>query len=115
MSDQWLPPERGSQPTPTVPGLSTEASGSTWAAPPSAASPKPTKVPIVEMPTAGTRIGAYLEDLASDAPTPGGGAWAAVSAAAGASLIAMVARLTVKKKGFEDVGRAHARHRRRMR
>ena len=103
MSDQWLPPERGSQPTPTVPGLSTEASGSTWAAPPSAASPKPTKVPIVEMPTAGTRIGAYLEDLASDAPTPGGGAWAAVSAAAGASLIAMVARLTVKKKGFEDV------------
>ena len=36
-------------------------------------------------------------------PTPGGGAWAAVSAAAGASLIAMVARLTIKKKGFEHV------------
>jgi formiminotetrahydrofolate cyclodeaminase len=63
----------------------------------------PVKVPIEDMPTAGSRLGAYLEDLASDAPTPGGGAWAAVSAAAGASLIAMVARLTIKKKGFEDV------------
>jgi formiminotetrahydrofolate cyclodeaminase len=60
-------------------------------------------VPIEEMPTWGSRIGVFLDGLASDAPTPGGGAWAALSAAAGAALIAMVARLTIKKKGFEHV------------
>jgi len=59
-------------------------------------------VPIEDMPTGGTRIATFLDELASAAPTPGGGAWAAVSAAAGASLIAMVARLTLKKKGFEE-------------
>jgi methenyltetrahydrofolate cyclohydrolase len=45
----------------------------------------------------------FLEVLASDAPTPGGGAAGAVSAATGAALIAMVGRLTVGKPGFEDV------------
>ena len=49
------------------------------------------------------RIQRFLDELASDAPTPGGGAWAAISAAAGAAMIAMVARLTMKKKGYEAV------------
>jgi formiminotetrahydrofolate cyclodeaminase len=45
----------------------------------------------------------FLGELASDAATPGGGAVAALSAAAGAALIAMTARLTVGRKGFEDL------------
>lgn len=45
----------------------------------------------------------YLEVLASDAPTPGGGAAGAIAGAAGAAMIAMVGRLTVDKEGFEDV------------
>jgi formiminotetrahydrofolate cyclodeaminase len=44
----------------------------------------------------------WLEALASDEPTPGGGSFAGLSAAAGASLIAMVARLTVGRKAYED-------------
>jgi methenyltetrahydrofolate cyclohydrolase len=48
-------------------------------------------------------IDAFLETLASDAPTPGGGAVAAIAGATGAALIAMVARLTLGKAGFEDV------------
>jgi len=104
MSDQWMPVEPAAEPAPaSTPDLSADAPGGSWAAPATGASAKPVKVPIEDMPTAGTRVGAYLEDLASESPTPGGGAWAAVSAAAGASLIAMVARLTVKKKGFEHV------------
>jgi methenyltetrahydrofolate cyclohydrolase len=45
----------------------------------------------------------FLEVLASDAPTPGGGAAGAVSGATGAALISMVGRLTVGKPGFEDL------------
>ena len=60
-------------------------------------------MPIDQLPTGGLPGRGYLEDLASDQPTPGGGAWAAVSAAAGAAMIAMVARLTIKKKGYEEV------------
>ncbi|MEO8423288.1 MAG: cyclodeaminase/cyclohydrolase family protein [Actinomycetota bacterium] len=45
----------------------------------------------------------FLEVLGSDAPTPGGGAAGAISGGVGASLIAMVGRLTVGKPGFEDV------------
>ena len=44
-----------------------------------------------------------LEVLGSDAPTPGGGAAGAIAGATGAALIAMVGRLTIGKKGFEDV------------
>jgi glutamate formiminotransferase / formiminotetrahydrofolate cyclodeaminase len=47
-------------------------------------------------------VEALLDGLASDAPTPGGGTAAAVSAAIGAALVGMVARLTIGKKGFED-------------
>ena len=55
------------------------------------------------MGTGEQEIGGWLEALASEAPTPGGGAAAGVAAATGAALIAMVGRLTVGKAGFEDV------------
>jgi formiminotetrahydrofolate cyclodeaminase len=48
-------------------------------------------------------VAEFLETLASSSPTPGGGAVAALSAANGAAMIAMVGRLTVGKAGFEDL------------
>jgi methenyltetrahydrofolate cyclohydrolase len=42
-----------------------------------------------------------LDQLASANPVPGGGSVAALSGALGASLIAMVCRLTIGKKGYE--------------
>jgi glutamate formiminotransferase/formiminotetrahydrofolate cyclodeaminase len=48
-------------------------------------------------------VGGFLEALASDAPTPGGGSVAAVCAAVGAALIAMVGRLTAGRPGYEAV------------
>jgi formiminotetrahydrofolate cyclodeaminase len=48
-------------------------------------------------------VDVFLGVLGSDAPTPGGGAAGAIAAATGAALIAMVGRLTVGKKGSEDV------------
>jgi formiminotetrahydrofolate cyclodeaminase len=74
-----------------------------WSVAPTAESTTPQKVPIEQLPTGGARVGTFLDDLASDTPTPGGGAWAAVSAGAGAALVSMVARLTLKKKGYEEV------------
>ena len=47
-------------------------------------------------------IEAYLDELASDAPTPGGGAVAALAGAAGAALISMVCNLTIGKQGYEE-------------
>ena len=47
-------------------------------------------------------VEAYLRDLASDDPTPGGGAVAALSGATGAALISMVCNLTIGKQGYED-------------
>ncbi len=44
----------------------------------------------------------FLEDLASGDPTPGGGSAAAFSAAMGAGLVAMVARLTLGRKKYVD-------------
>ena len=38
----------------------------------------------------------YLEGLASDAPTPGGGSASAIAGALGAALVAMVARITAR-------------------
>ena len=40
---------------------------------------------------------AFSDDLASDAPVPGGGSAAAYAAALGAALAAMVARIATKK------------------
>jgi glutamate formiminotransferase/formiminotetrahydrofolate cyclodeaminase len=45
----------------------------------------------------------FLDDLADGTPTPGGGSAAAYTAAMGASLVSMVSRLTVRKKGYENV------------
>jgi methenyltetrahydrofolate cyclohydrolase len=50
---------------------------------------------------AGERVDAWLDALASDADEPGGGAFSALSAAAGAALVAMVARQTVRRPGNE--------------
>jgi methenyltetrahydrofolate cyclohydrolase len=44
---------------------------------------------------------AFLDALASGAPTPGGGGAAAVMGAMGAALVSMVANLTIGKKGYE--------------
>ena len=45
----------------------------------------------------------YLDDLASDRPTPGGGSAAALSGAMGAALACMVARLTIGKADYAAV------------
>ncbi len=45
----------------------------------------------------------YLDDLASDKPTPGGGSTAALSGAMGAALTCMVARLTLGKANYAEV------------
>ncbi len=42
-------------------------------------------------------IGKFLDELASDAPTPGGGGAAALSGAMGAALVSMVCNLTIGK------------------
>jgi glutamate formiminotransferase/formiminotetrahydrofolate cyclodeaminase len=47
-------------------------------------------------------IDTFLEGLASDAPTPGGGAVAALCGAAGAALISMVCRLTIGREAYEE-------------
>ena len=45
----------------------------------------------------------FLAELASVKPVPGGGSVAALGGALGASLVAMVCRLTIDKKGYEAV------------
>jgi len=45
----------------------------------------------------------YLEDLASNKPSPGGGSAAALVGALGVSLLAMVANFTVGKEKYKDV------------
>jgi glutamate formiminotransferase/formiminotetrahydrofolate cyclodeaminase len=47
-------------------------------------------------------IDGFLDALASDAPTPGGGAVAGLAGASGAALISMVCSLTIDKPKFED-------------
>ncbi len=46
----------------------------------------------------------FLDAVSSAEPAPGGGSVAALSGALGASLVAMVCRLTIGKKGYESVG-----------
>jgi len=45
----------------------------------------------------------FLEKIALESPTPGGGSVAALSASLAASLTEMVANLTIEKKGYGDV------------
>lgn len=47
-------------------------------------------------------VNAFLEELASDSPAPGGGSVAALGGALGAALAAMVGRLTVGKEKYRD-------------
>jgi formiminotetrahydrofolate cyclodeaminase len=51
-------------------------------------------------------LGGFVEALGSDAPTPGGGAAAALAGALAAALAEMVARLTAGKPRFQDVDAA---------
>jgi methenyltetrahydrofolate cyclohydrolase len=53
--------------------------------------------------TAQLPVEGFLKVLASDSPTPGGGAVAGVVAATAGALISMVGRLTVGKDDFADV------------
>ncbi|MEE7503166.1 methenyltetrahydrofolate cyclohydrolase [Methylobacterium mesophilicum] len=48
-------------------------------------------------------IQTFLTDLASAAPTPGGGGAAAISGAMGAALVSMVCNLTIGKKKYVEV------------
>ncbi len=49
------------------------------------------------------RIKQFLDDLASKKPVPGGGSASAVAGAIAASLVAMVANLTIGKEKYQEV------------
>jgi glutamate formiminotransferase / formiminotetrahydrofolate cyclodeaminase len=51
----------------------------------------------------GMTLRGFADELSMDSPTPGGGSVAALCGALSAGLSAMVANLTVGKKGYEDV------------
>ncbi len=53
--------------------------------------------------TRNSSITSFLDDLASERPTPGGGGAAALCGAIGAALVSMVANLTIGKKNYEAV------------
>ena len=53
--------------------------------------------------TTNSSIVTFLDDLASERPTPGGGGAAVVCGAIGAALVSMVANLTIGKKNYEAV------------
>jgi len=59
----------------------------------------------------GKSLGELIEEMAAPTPTPGGGSAAALSGAVGASLLSMVAGLTVGKKGYEAVSEEMAERR----
>jgi formiminotetrahydrofolate cyclodeaminase len=48
-------------------------------------------------------LNAFLDDVASSSPAPGGGSVAALSGALGAALTSMVCNLTIGKKKYADV------------
>ncbi|RXF73354.1 methenyltetrahydrofolate cyclohydrolase [Hansschlegelia zhihuaiae] len=51
----------------------------------------------------GQPLGAFLDDLASERSTPGGGGAAAISGAMGAALVSMVCNLTIGKPKYAEV------------
>jgi glutamate formiminotransferase/formiminotetrahydrofolate cyclodeaminase len=52
-------------------------------------------------PLAGMTVSAFVDEVASESPAPGGGSVAALAGSLGAALSSMVANLTVGKKGYE--------------
>jgi formiminotetrahydrofolate cyclodeaminase len=56
----------------------------------------------ISYPTLGQPVGAWLDELGSAAPAPGGGAVAAMSAATAAALVEMVGNLTVGRAAYAD-------------
>lgn len=55
---------------------------------------------------AGRSLSDFSDDVAADSPVPGGGAVAALAGSLAAALSAMVANLTVGKKGYEESWKA---------
>jgi len=49
------------------------------------------------------KVSNFLDELASNSPTPGGGSVAALAGVLGAALISMVGNLTIGKKKYKDV------------
>jgi len=49
------------------------------------------------------KISNFIDELASNSPTPGGGSVAALAGALGVALVSMVGNLTIGKKKYEDV------------
>ena len=56
----------------------------------------------ISYPTQGQPVGAWLDELGSAAPAPGGGAVAAMSTATAAALVEMVGNLTVGRAAYAD-------------
>jgi formiminotetrahydrofolate cyclodeaminase len=56
-----------------------------------------------KMTTVEANVQAFLDDLASGTPTPGGGSAAAVAGAMGAALVSMVCNLTIGREKFDAV------------
>ena len=54
-------------------------------------------------PLAQMSVAEFADETSTDSPAPGGGSVAAVAGALGAALAAMVANLTIGKKGYEGI------------
>ena len=50
-------------------------------------------------------VGAFIDELASDSPAPGGGSVAALCGSLAAGLTAMVGNLTVGKEKYKERGK----------